>query len=57
MNIAVAIEIIEAKRAEYGLGFLEMLKEMEVMRADDALSERELIAFRVFMREGAKLFA
>ena len=57
MNIAVAIEIIEAKRAEYGLGFLEMLKEMEVMRADDALSERELIAFRVFMREGATLFA
>ena len=57
MEIAAAIEIIDDKRAEYGLGFLEMLIEMGTMLANDELSDRETVAYRVFMREGRKLFA
>lgn len=57
MNITTAIEIIDNMRASYGLGFLEMLTEMETMLAADELDNREAVAFRVFMREGRKLFA
>jgi len=57
MNITTAIEIIDNMRAAYGLGFLEMLTEMEEMLANDELDNREAVAFRVFMREGRKLFA
>lgn len=57
MNITTAINIIDNKRKAYGLGFLEMLTEMEEMLANDELDNREAVAFRVFMREGRKLFA
>jgi hypothetical protein len=57
MDITTAINIIDAKREAYGLGFLEMLTEMEEMLAADELDNREAVAFRVFMREGRKLFA
>jgi hypothetical protein len=57
MDITTAINIIDNKRELYGLGFLEMLIEMEEMLAADELDNREAVAFRVFMREGRKLFA
>jgi hypothetical protein len=57
MDITTAINIIDNKREAYGLGFLEMLIEMEEMLAADELDNREAVAFRVFMREGRKLFA
>ncbi len=57
MDITTAINIIDNKREAYGLGFLEMLIEMEEMLANDELDNREAVAFRVFMREGRKLFA
>ena len=57
MDITTAIKIIDDKREIYGLGFLEMLIEMEEMLATDELDNREAVAFRVFMREGRKLFA
>ncbi len=57
MNITNAIEIIDDMRAERGLLFLDMLIEMQGMRANDELSDRELLALRVFMNEGQKLFA
>ena len=57
MDITTAIKIIDNKREAYGLGFLEMLIEMEEMLANDELDNREAVAFRVFMREGRKMFA
>jgi hypothetical protein len=57
MDITTAINIIDNKREAYGLGFLEMLIEMEEMLANDELDNREAVAFRVFMSEGRKLFA
>ena len=57
MDITTAIKIIDNKREAYGLGFLEMLIEMEEMLANDELDNREAVAFRLFMREGRKLFA
>ena len=57
MDITTAINIIDAKREAYGLGFLDMLLVMEEMLAADELDNREAVAFRVFMREGRKLFA
>jgi hypothetical protein len=57
MDITTAINIIDNKREAYGLGFLEMLIEMEEMLANDELDNREAVAFRVFMREGRKMFA
>ena len=57
MNITTAIEIIDDKRKIYGMTFLDMLLVMEEMLANDELDNREAAAFRVFMREGRKLFA
>ena len=57
MDIKIAIEIIDAMRADYGLPFLEMLMEMGEMLANDELDNRQAVAYRVFMREGQKLFA
>ena len=57
MNITTAINIIDDKREIYGMTFLDMLLVMEEMLANDELDNREAAAFRVFMREGRKLFA
>jgi hypothetical protein len=57
MDITTAIEIINDKREIYGMTFLDMLLVMEEMLANDELDNREAVAFRVFMREGRKLFA
>ena len=57
MDIKIAIEIIDAMRADYGLLFLDMLIEMGNMLENDELDNRQAVAYRVFMREGQKLFA
>ena len=57
MDIKTAIQIINDKREIYGMLFLDMLLVMEEMLANDELDNREAVAFRVFMREGRKLFA
>ena len=57
MDIKTAINIIDDKREIYGMTFLDMLLVMEEMLANDELDNREAVAFRVFMREGRKLFA
>jgi hypothetical protein len=57
MDITTAINIIDDKRELYGMTFLDMLLVMEEMLANDELDNREAVAFRVFMREGRKLFA
>jgi hypothetical protein len=57
MDITTAINIIDDKREIYGMTFLDMLLVMEEMLAADELDNREAAAFRVFMREGRKLFA
>jgi hypothetical protein len=57
MDITTAINIIDDKRELYGMTFLDMLLVMEEMLANDELDNREAAAFRVFMREGRKLFA
>jgi hypothetical protein len=57
MDITTAINIIDDKREIYGKTFLDMLLVMEEMLANDELDNREAVAFRVFMREGRKLFA
>jgi hypothetical protein len=57
MDITTAIKIIDDKRELYGMTFLDMLLVMEEMLANDELDNREAVAFRVFMREGRKLFA
>ncbi len=57
MDITTAIKIIDDRREIYGMTFLDMLLVMEEMLANDELDNREAVAFRVFMREGQKLFA
>ena len=56
MNIQQAIEIIEDYQADNGYPFI--LEALQGMQADlEALNERQLIAYRVFMRLGQQMFA
>jgi len=57
MDIKIAIEIIDAMRADYGLLFLDMLIEMGNMLENDELDNRQAVAYRVFMREGQRMMA
>jgi len=57
MDIKTAIKIIDDKREIYGMSFFDMLLVMEEMLSSDELDNREAVAFRVFMREGRKMFA
>ena len=57
MDITTAIEIIDDMRAERGLLFLDMLIEMADRLQNDELDNRSAAAYRVFMREGQKMFA
>ena len=57
MDITTAIKIIDDKRALYGMTFFDMLVVMDEMLTNDELDNREAVAFRVFMREGRKMFA
>ena len=57
MDIKTAIQIINDKRAVYGMSLLDMAIVLKEMLDNDELDNREAAAIRVFMREGRKLFA
>ena len=57
MNIKTAIEILNDKRAVYGMSLLDMAIVMKEMLDNDELDNKEAAAIRVFLREGRKLFA
>ena len=56
MNIQTAIAQIEKESEFLGLGFLETLQDIEKHGAM-VYCERTMIAFRVFVAEGQKMFA
>ena len=56
MKITTAIEQLNRERDFLGLGFLEVLQDIQKL-GRMVYSERTMIAFSVFMAEGAKLFA
>ena len=56
MDILTAIAQIEKESEFLGLGFLETLQDIEKY-GDMVYCERTMIAFRVFMAEGRKMFA
>lgn len=55
MDIKTAIEILENLAKDHGEGMLETLIYMRD-NLDD-FSDKEVVAFRTFMREGARMFA
>ena len=57
MDIKTAIQIINDKRAVYGMSLLDMVIVLKEMLDNDELDNREAAAIRVFMREGRALFA
>lgn len=56
MKITTAISILEKERNFLGLGFLEVLQDIQ-KHGRMVYSEKTMVAFHVFMNEGAKLFA
>jgi hypothetical protein len=57
MDIKTAIQIINDKRAVYGMSLLDMAIVMKEQLANDELDNRDAAAIRVFLREGRALFA
>ena len=59
MEIGKAIQIIDDKRAIYGMSLFDMVVVMNQMLEDDdgSLTQTEKNAIRVFMRAGRKMFA
>ena len=56
MKITTAINILEKERNFLGLGFLEVLQDIQ-KHGRMVYSEKTMVAFSFFMNEGAKLFA
>jgi len=56
MKITTAINILEKERNFLGLGFLEVLQDIQ-KHGRMVYSEKTMEAFSVFMDEGARLFA
>ena len=56
MKIETAIKQLNKEQAFLGLGLLELLKDIDKVGAM-VYSEKTMIAYRVFMDEGSKLFA
>jgi len=56
MKIETAIKQLNKEQAFLGLGLLELLEDIDKVGAM-VYSEKTMIAYRVFMSEGAKLFA
>ena len=56
MKITTAISILEKERSFLGLGFLEVLQDIQ-KHGRMVYSEKTMEAFSVFMDEGARLFA
>ena len=55
MQIATAIKVLTKESEFLGLGFLETLE--FIQKNPLAQPQQTMIAFRVFMAEGAKMFA
>ena len=55
MEMKTACEIVQDFADERGLGILEGLQEMQDHL--DYISDRERVAYRMFMRAGAQMFA
>ena len=55
MQIATAIKILQSESEFLGLGFLETLE--FIQKNPLAQPQKTMEAFRVFMAEGAKMFA
>lgn len=56
MKITTAISILDKERNFLGIGFLELLQDIQ-KHGKMIYSEKTMEAFSVFMDEGAKLFA
>jgi hypothetical protein len=56
MNITTAIAQLDKEREFLGMGMLELLQDIQE-NGDMVYCERTMIAYRVFMREGTRLFA
>jgi hypothetical protein len=56
MNITTAIAQLNKEREFLGIGMLELLQDIQENGAM-VYCERTMIAYRVFMREGTRLFA
>jgi len=56
MKIETAIKQLNKEQAFLGMGLLELLEDIGKVGAM-VYSEKTMIAYRVFMSEGAKLFA
>ena len=56
MKITTAISILDKERNFLGIGFLELLQDIQ-KHGRMIYSEKTIQAFSVFMDEGAKLFA
>ena len=56
MKITTAISILDKERNFLGLGFLELLQDIQ-KHGKMIYSDKTMEAFSVFMDEGAKLFA
>lgn len=56
MKTATAIAILTKEQQFLGLGFLELLQDISANGAM-VYSPEVMVAYRVFMAEGAKLFA
>ena len=56
MKITTAISILDKERNFLGIGFLELLQDIQ-KHGRMIYSEKTILAFSVFMDEGAKLFA
>ena len=57
MDIKQAIKIINDKREVYGMSLLDMAIVMKEQLATGELNNEEAAAIRVFLAEGAKMFA
>ena len=57
MDIKQAIQIINDKRAIYGMSMLDMAIVMKEMLENGELDNRDAAAILLFMREGRKMFA
>jgi hypothetical protein len=56
MKITTAISQLNKERDFLGIGFLELLQDIQ-KNGRMVYSEKTMVAFSVFMAEGAKMFA
>jgi len=57
MDITTAIQIINDRRAIYGMSLLDMVCVLLEQLRNDELDNRDAAAIRCFLREGRAMFA